>query len=143
MYFNPPPQSSPAITHKLSNHHDVWSRAHHHALGGGASNGVMQQHHAPSSYNLYNVPNMQQHHPSNGMTSHPPLQNQHHHQNSLTNYSSPPNGVTHQPQHGLAQSSPSASSGQVMSQHWQQQLLKYDVRSFSSNCLDLYLLPRN
>ena len=125
MYYNPPPQSSPAITHKLSNHHDVWTRAHHHALGG-TSNGVMPPHHSASSYAVFNMQNMQ-HHPPNGLASHAPIPTQHHHQNSLSSYSSPPNGVTHQSQHGLAQSSPTAPTGQVMSQHWQQQLLKYDV----------------
>lgn len=45
----------------------------------------------------------------------------HHHQNSINHYSSPP---THPPQ-----ISPATMSGQVMSQHWQQQLLKYEVRN--------------
>ncbi|EFI28250.1 glucose-repressible alcohol dehydrogenase transcriptional effector [Coprinopsis cinerea okayama7 len=54
-----------------------------------------------------------------------------HHQNSLTHFSSPPNGHAHQQQqqqqqqsHLLAQGSP---AGQIISTHWQQQLLKCDM----------------
>ncbi|KAF6763344.1 glucose-repressible alcohol dehydrogenase transcriptional effector [Ephemerocybe angulata] len=51
----------------------------------------------------------------------------HHHQNSLSHYPSPPNGHAqqqHQQPHLMAQGSP---AGQIISPHWQQQLLKCDM----------------
>ncbi|EIN12059.1 glucose-repressible alcohol dehydrogenase transcriptional effector [Punctularia strigosozonata HHB-11173 SS5] len=50
---------------------------------------------------------------------------QHHHQNSLTSYTSPPNGHT-QSIHALAPPTP-GSAGQVVTPHWQQQLIKYET----------------
>ncbi|KAF8893561.1 Endonuclease/exonuclease/phosphatase [Infundibulicybe gibba] len=50
----------------------------------------------------------------------------HHHQNSLSHYPSPPNGHAHQ-QHVLTQGSPVSVASQVISSHWQQQLLKCEM----------------
>ncbi|KAH8119438.1 glucose-repressible alcohol dehydrogenase transcriptional effector [Phellopilus nigrolimitatus] len=134
MYFNPPPQTSPAITHKLQNHHDAWGRPHqhqHHPVLTAAGNGVVAP--PPSGYTLYTNGALQHHPHPHALPTHPPLQHQHtqhHHQNSLSlpSFSSPPNG--HNPQQhalGVAQASPPGTIGQIMSQHWQQQLLKYDM----------------
>lgn len=124
MYYNPP-TASPAITHKLSHHDSPWGRAHHPGV-------VPPQ---PNGYAIYNGAGMQ-HHPGahpHAMPSHPAMQHHHHHQNSLSHpYPSPPNGHNGHQSHGLAQGSPTGSGGQVMTQHWQQQLLKYDVRLCSS-----------
>ncbi|KAG5639024.1 hypothetical protein H0H81_007637 [Sphagnurus paluster] len=57
---------------------------------------------------------------------------QHHPQNSLSHYPSPPNGHSIQ-QHVLSQGSPASVGGQIISPHWQQQLLKCEmVRSSRS-----------
>ncbi|GLB37012.1 putative glucose-repressible alcohol dehydrogenase transcriptional effector [Lyophyllum shimeji] len=50
----------------------------------------------------------------------------HHHQNSLSHYPSPPNGHSLQP-HVLSQGSPASVAGQIISPHWQQQLLKCEM----------------
>lgn len=128
MYFNPPPQTSPAINHKLQSHHDAWGRPthqhQHHVLAG--ANGVGPP---TPGYTMY-ANGALPHHAHPHLPQHPPLQHahsQHHHQNSLTHpsFSSPPNGVAMQQAHALTASPP--SSVQLMSQHWQQQLLKYDM----------------
>ncbi|KAF8070084.1 glucose-repressible alcohol dehydrogenase transcriptional effector [Lyophyllum atratum] len=50
----------------------------------------------------------------------------HHHQNSLSHYPSPPNGHSLQ-QHVLSQGSPASVGSQIISPHWQQQLLKCEM----------------
>lgn len=156
MYFNPPPQTSPAINKLAGSHHDPWGRPHqHHVLSSAAANGHGHAHaHAHGhghgvvgpptpGYSMYTngaSPGMQ-HHPAahaHGLPTHPSLSHQHaahgthahhhhHHQNSLSHpaFSSPPNG--HVSQSALVQTSPPGVLGPVMTQHWQQQLLKYDV----------------
>ncbi|KAL5507043.1 CCR4 [Sanghuangporus vaninii] len=126
MYFNPPPQTSPAINHKLQSHHDAWGRPthQHHVLAGASGVGP-----PTPGYTLY-ANGALPHHAHPHIPQHPPLphsHSQHHHQNSLTlpNYSSPPNGASLQQAHPLTTTPPSTAP--IMSQHWQQQLLKYDM----------------
>jgi CCR4-NOT transcription complex subunit 6 len=127
MYY---PQQSPGISHKLPNHHDQnpWPRPHHPVLGPPGQQPNVGPPPPSPGYAIYtngNVNPMQHlpHHPH----PLPPMQH-HHHQNSLSHYPSPPNGHTMQ-QHVLPQGSPASSAGQVISPHWQQQLLKCEVRS--------------
>ncbi|KAG6820282.1 hypothetical protein H0H93_002894 [Arthromyces matolae] len=121
MYY---PQQSPGIAHKLANHHDqsAWSRPHHPVLGPPGSQANVGPPPPSPGYALYTNGNVNpmQHHPHHPHTM--PLQH-HHHQNSLSHYPSPPNGHTLQ-QHVLSQGSP---AGQIMSPHWQQQLLKCEM----------------
>ncbi|KAF9446344.1 hypothetical protein P691DRAFT_804344 [Macrolepiota fuliginosa MF-IS2] len=131
MYY---PQQSPGINHKLANHHDQspWTRPHHPILVAPGSQSTVGPPPPSPGYALYpnGSVNPMQHHPGHHPLSHPPLQ--HHHHNSLTHYPSPPNGTSH-PQHPYAQGSPASVNGQIMSQHWQQQLLKCEmVRSSRS-----------
>ncbi|PFH53696.1 hypothetical protein AMATHDRAFT_45168 [Amanita thiersii Skay4041] len=146
MYY---PQQSPGIAHKLANHHDQtpWSRQH--LTTGLVPPGTQSTVGGPPppspGYALYTngtVGALQHHaalHP-HPLTAHPPLQHHHHHQNSLSHYPSPPNGHTHQQQLPLAAAavaaatgSPTNVSGQIITQHWQQQLLKCEmVRSSRS-----------
>jgi CCR4-NOT transcription complex subunit 6 len=95
------------------------SALHHPGAATAAAMGALQHSHAHS----------------HGMGTHPSM-HQHHHQNSLSQhpaYSSPPNGVghghTHQglSGHVMAQTSPTTAGTPIMTQHWQQQLLKYEV----------------
>lgn len=126
MYYNPP-QSSPGLSHKLANHHDSpWNRSHHPVLGAPGPNAISSPQASPA-YALYTNGSTMQHHPGPHMPPHPSLQHHHHHQNSVSHpaYPSPPSGHIHPP-HALTQGSP---GNEVMTQHWQQQLLKYDVRS--------------
>ncbi|KAG6817489.1 hypothetical protein H0H87_008114 [Tephrocybe sp. NHM501043] len=120
MYY---PQQSPAIAHKLANHHDQssWPRPHHPVLGPPGSQPNVGPPPPSPGYALYTNGSMQ-HHPH-----HPhPIPMQHHHHNSLTHYPSPTNGHTIQ-QHVLSQGSPATTTGQIMSAHWQQQLLKCEM----------------
>ncbi|KAI0823381.1 hypothetical protein BC628DRAFT_530663 [Trametes gibbosa] len=137
MYY---PQQSPGIVHKLPTHqhpsqlHDQtpWGR---HA-GYGPANGVGAQPPTSPAYPLFTHGNgtmtAMQHHPHQHIPG--PLAH-HHHQNSLTHahFSSPPNGNAMQGPHGtLGQAgSPGAIQTQMITPHWQQQLLKCEV------CLDL------
>lgn len=126
MYY---PQQSPGINPKLANPHDQspWTRPHHPILVAPGSQSSVGPPPPSPGYALYanGSVNPLQHHPGHHPLSHPPLQ--HHHHNSLTHYPSPPNGTSH-PQHPYAQGSPASVNGQIMSQHWQQQLLKCEVR---------------
>ncbi|KAF8624630.1 hypothetical protein AX15_005784 [Amanita polypyramis BW_CC] len=134
MYY---PQQSPGITHKLANHHDQnpWPRQH---LASGlvpATQSAIGPPPPSPGYALYTngsvaaLHHHSAHHP-HPLTVHPPLQ--HHHQNSLSHYPSPPNGHSHQ-QHHLSAASPSSVGNQIISSHWQQQLLKCEmVRSSRS-----------
>lgn len=131
MYYS---QHSPGINPKLGNIHDQspWTRSHHSILVPGSQNPVGPPPLSPG-YALYSngsvnsLQHPQGHHP----LALPSLQ--HHHHNSLSHYPSPPNGTSHQ-QHPYTQASPAGVNGQIMSQHWQQQLLKCEVscRSFHS-----------
>ncbi|KAH6897590.1 glucose-repressible alcohol dehydrogenase transcriptional effector [Coprinopsis sp. MPI-PUGE-AT-0042] len=75
---------------------------------------------------MYTNGALQHHHPGHHHLTHAQL----HHQNTLSHYPSPPNGHAHQQQqqqqqpHMLAQGSPVT---QMISPHWQQQLLKCDM----------------
>jgi CCR4-NOT transcription complex subunit 6 len=143
MYY---PQQSPGMApHKLPNHHDQspWSRQHHPVLGPPGS----QPGPPPASpgYAIYTngSVNPMQHHPGHHphpLTGHPPMPHHHHH-NSLTHYPSPPNGHSHQ-QHAVGQGSPGTAANQVITTHWQQQLLKCEVSwvlcSFIMNILPLF-----
>ncbi|KDQ55803.1 hypothetical protein JAAARDRAFT_195620 [Jaapia argillacea MUCL 33604] len=51
---------------------------------------------------------------------------QHHHQASLSHFPSPPNGHTQQ-QHSVGQGSPGSAASQIITPHWQQQLLKCEM----------------
>lgn len=145
MYY---PQQSPGINPKLGNLHDQspWTRPHHSILvPPGSQNSVGPGPPQSPGYALYangpvnSLPHPQAHHP----LSHPSLQ--HHHHNSLSHYPSPPNGTSHQ-QHPYAQASPASVNGQIMSQHWQQQLLKCEVSCHSSDlfvCSLLFILFLN
>lgn len=127
MYY--PQSQSPAITHKLPNHHDQssWNRSHP-VLGPPGSQSVGPPPASPG-YAIYTNGNMQhphaQHHPHSISGHHPPMQ--HHHQNSLGHYpSTPPNSHMHA--QGLGNGSPGSAASQTISPQWQQQLLKCEVR---------------
>jgi CCR4-NOT transcription complex subunit 6 len=132
MYY---PQQSPGIAHKLPTHHEqsAWSRAHHQVLGPPGSQPTVGPPPASPGYALYTngsvnaIPHHPAHHPL-PMSAHPPIPHHHHHQNSLSHYSEPPNGHSLQ-QHAIGQGSPAGASNQVITPHWQQQLLKCEVRS--------------
>jgi CCR4-NOT transcription complex subunit 6 len=130
MYY---PQQSPGI--KLAGHHDQnpWSRQHlSTALVPPGSQSAVGPPPPSPGYALYTNGSTAplQHHPAHHphpLTVHPPLQHHHHHQNSLSHYPSPPNGHSHQ-QHHFSTGSPTSVSTQIISPHWQQQLLKCEVR---------------
>jgi CCR4-NOT transcription complex subunit 6 len=133
MYYT---QQSPGIAHKLAQHpaglHDPspWSRTTHHpALG---PPGHAQQPTSPG-YPLFthaNGMNALQHHPHAHI---PGPMGHHHHQNSLSHshahYQSPPNGNGIPGAHaGLVQNgSPANAVTQIMTPHWQNQLMKCEV----------------
>ena len=119
MYY---PQQSPGISHKLANHHDnsPW-RLPILVQQQGQQASVGPPPPSPG-YALYT--NGLQHHPGHHPLTHPPIQ--HHHQNSIPHYPSPPNPHAHQ-QHLISQGSPATP---VITPHWQQQLLKYEVEIF-------------
>lgn len=128
MYY--PQSQSPAISHKLPNHHDQspWNRGSHTVLGPPGSQNVGPPPASPG-YAIYSNGSMQHphsHHPHALSGHHPPMQSHHQHQNSLSHYPSPPNGHLHQ-QHG-GQSSPGSTASQIITPQWQQQLLKCEVR---------------
>ncbi|KAI0645838.1 hypothetical protein C8Q79DRAFT_719987 [Trametes meyenii] len=132
MYY---PQQSPGIAHKLPTHqhpgqvHDQSPWGRH--PGYGPANGAQPP--TSPAYPLFAHANgtmtAMQHHPHQPM--HGALAHHHHH-NSLTHqqFSSPPNGNGLQGPHGtLGQTgSPGPISTQMMTPHWQQQLLKCEVR---------------
>ncbi|KAG6865485.1 hypothetical protein C0991_002197 [Blastosporella zonata] len=121
MYY---PQQSPAIAHKLASHHDQssWPRPHHQVLGPPGSQPNVGPPPPSPGYALYTNGSIQ-HHPH---PHHPLPMQHHHHQNSLSHYPSPTNGHSLQ-QHVLSQNSPATATGQIMSAHWQQQLLKCEM----------------
>jgi CCR4-NOT transcription complex subunit 6 len=126
MYY--PQSQSPAIAHKLPSHHDQspWTRPHQ-VIGPPGSQNVGPPPGSPG-YAIYTNGSMQQHphaHHPHLSGHHPPMQH-HQHQNSLSHYPSPPNGHLHS-QHG-GQGSPGSTSSQIITPHWQQQLLKCEVR---------------
>jgi CCR4-NOT transcription complex subunit 6 len=130
MYY--PQQSPGGIAHKLPNHHDQspWGRSHP-VLGPPGTQPSVGPPPTSPGYAIYTNGNVNaiQHHPGHHphpLTGHPTLQH-HHHQNSLSHYPSPPNGHTIQP-HAISQGSPVGSSSQIITPHWQQQLLKCEVR---------------
>ncbi|KAI0049872.1 hypothetical protein FA95DRAFT_1488266 [Auriscalpium vulgare] len=52
----------------------------------------------------------------------------HHHQNSLSHYPSPPpNGIVNGQHVGVGQGSPGSAASQIITPHWQQQLLKCEM----------------
>lgn len=124
MYYNPPPQS-PGLAHKLPAHHEQnpWNRSHHSVLSASIAGPSAAPPPPSPGYAMYTNGNTMQHHPH----PHPPQMHQHHHQNSLSHvpYPSPPNPHPH----ALGQGSPTSTSSQIITPHWQQQLLKYDVSS--------------
>jgi hypothetical protein len=111
MYY---PQQSPGIAHKLSSTHpdpSPWARPTHPYGPPPPSPG----------YPLYTNGSMPHH-----------MQSLHHHQNSISHYPSPPsNGVSVNvlgQTLGVGQGSPGSASSQIITPHWQQQLLKCEVR---------------
>jgi CCR4-NOT transcription complex subunit 6 len=122
MYF---PQQSPSVAPKLPHHDQTWNRSHP-SLGPQQPIGPIPQ---SPGYAIYtNGVGTPMHHP------HMPTMQHHHHQNSLSHFPSPPNG------HILA-GSPAAQSGQIVTPHWQQQLLKCEVRHpYSGNRFVLSLI---
>lgn len=129
------PQQSPAVAHKHPSHHDQspWSRTHHPVLGPPASQNIGPPPASPG-FPLYTngSVNPMQHHPAHPHAlSHPPIPH-HQHQNSLSHYPSPPNGHIHT-QH-MGSGSPGSAASQIISPHWQQQLLKCEVRSQCMPC---------
>ncbi|KAI0666026.1 hypothetical protein C8Q78DRAFT_1062658 [Trametes maxima] len=141
MYY---PQQSPGIAHKLPTHqhpgqvHDQSPWGRH--PGYGPANGAQPP--TSPAYPLFAHANgtmtAMQHHPHQPM--HGALTHHHHH-NSLTHpqFSSPPNGNGLQGPHGaLGQAgSPGPISTQMMTAHWQQQLLKCEVRHDMSYSLQI------
>lgn len=136
MYY---PQQSPGIAHKLASHHDQssWPRPHHPVLGPPGSQPSAGPPPPSPGYAIYTNGNVNpmQHHPHH---PHPLPMQHHHHQNSLSHYPSPPNGHSHQ-QHVLSQGSPASAGGQIISPHWQQQLLKCEVRILCFYQLNPYI----
>lgn len=133
------PSQSPAISHKLANHpHHVnvqdqspWSRNVNHTHTHHPQQSIGPPPPSPG-YPLYTngAVNPIQHH-SHHPLSHTPLPH-HQHQNSLSHYPSPPNGHIH-PQH-MGQGSPGSVGSQIITPHWQQQLLKCEmIRSSRSS----------
>lgn len=125
MYY---PSQSPGVGHKLQSHHEQnpWARSHYGPPTGQPSVGP-----PPTSpgYALYTnpaVPHMQ-HHPGTHphALSHTTM---HHQQNSLSHYSSPQNGHTLAAHMNTA--SPGAQQAEMMTTHWQQQLLKCEVSRY-------------
>ncbi|KAI0063551.1 hypothetical protein BV25DRAFT_1824094 [Artomyces pyxidatus] len=111
MYY---PQQSPGIAHKLSDQ-SPWARPTHAFGPPPPSPGY------PLYANGAHLPHQI-----------PALQHQHH--NSLSHYPSPPpNGgvaVNVHGQHvGVGQGSPGSASSQIITPHWQQQLLKCEISS--------------
>jgi len=114
MYY---PQQSPGIAHKLSSTHpdpSPWARPTHPYGPPPPSPG----------YPLY----------TNGTMPHH-MQSLHHHQNSISHYPSPPSngGVSVNvlgQTLGVGQGSPGSASSQIITPHWQQQLLKCEVRLY-------------
>jgi hypothetical protein len=112
MYY---PQQSPGIAHKLSSTHpdpSPWARPTHPFGPPPPSPG----------YPLYTNGNIPHH-----------MQSLHHHQNSISHYPSPPsNGGVSVNVLGqslsVGQGSPGSTSSQIITPHWQQQLLKCEVR---------------
>ncbi|KAH0828142.1 Endonuclease/exonuclease/phosphatase [Lanmaoa asiatica] len=122
------PQQSPAVTHKHPNHHDQspWPRTHHPVLGPPTSQNIGPPPPSPG-FPLYTngSVNPMQHHPAHPHAlSHQPIAH-HQHQNSLSHYPSPPNGHIHT-QH-IGSGSPGSAASQIVSPHWQQQLLKCEM----------------
>ncbi|KAH9944716.1 Endonuclease/exonuclease/phosphatase [Amylocystis lapponica] len=130
MYY---PQQSPGIAHKLPTHqqhpvHDQspWSRAPHHPVLGPPNHA--QQPTSPAYPLFTNGAMTAMQHPH-----HPhmpgPLTHHHHHQNSLSHnhYPSPPN--SNGLQHGVLgqNGSPGSVPTQILTPHWQQQLLKCEM----------------
>ena len=138
MYY---PQQSPGIAQKLPQHpaqlHDQspWARTTHHSVL--APPNHAQQPTSPA-YPLFTHANstmsVMQHHPVPHMSA--PMSH-HHHQNSLSHphFQSPPNGNGLPGSHnGLVQNG-SPGNGvvtQTITQHWQTQLLKCEVRVLCS-----------
>ena len=129
-------QQSPGIAHKLAQHpgqiHDQtpWSRNAHHSVLGPPSHA---QPPGSAGYPLFTNGGMTAlpHHP------HPHLpgpMSHHHHQNSLshshTHYQSPPNGNGIPGAHAglVPNGSPANGVTQIMTPHWQNQLMKCEVR---------------
>ena len=126
-------QQSPAVTHKHPNHQDQspWSRTHHPVLGPPGSQNIGPSPASPG-YALYtngSVNPMQHHTGHPHALPHAPIAHHQHH-NSLSHYPSPPNGHMHS-QH-MGQASPGSAASQIITPHWQQQLLKCEVRVFIS-----------
>ncbi|TFK53627.1 hypothetical protein OE88DRAFT_1655840 [Heliocybe sulcata] len=127
MYYS---QQSPGIAHKLPGvHHDQspWARSHHPGLGPpGVQNSVGPPPTSPG-YPLYNGNLAHGLHHHHGPFSHPIPGHPtgHHHQNSLSHFPSPPNG--HAQQHSMSQGSPGSAASQMITPHWQQQLLKCEM----------------
>jgi len=144
MYY---PQQSPGIAHKLPNHHDQspWGRSHP-VLGPPGPQPAVGPPPTSPGYAIYTNGNVNplQHHPGHHphpLTGHPPLQH-HQHQNSLSHYPDPPNG--HTLPHTIGQGSPiGSSSQQIISPHWQQQLLKCEVSVISYIALGLLRISPN
>ncbi|KAH9993969.1 Endonuclease/exonuclease/phosphatase [Russula vinacea] len=111
MYY---PQQSPGIAHKLSSTHpdpSPWARPTHPFGPPPPSPG----------YPLYTNGNIPHH-----------MQSLHHHQNSISHYPSPPsNGGVSVNVLGqslsVGQGSPGSTSSQIITPHWQQQLLKCEM----------------
>lgn len=132
-------QASPNVQ-KLAGHHDSpWNRHH---LGSAAitspqtnnayslyGNGTGFQHHTAHPHAIAAHGVIAQHHQQQQQQQQQQHQHHHHHQNSLTHtYPSPPPNHIHA---HYMQGSPANGNPAVMTQHWQQQLLKYDVRFLS------------
>ena len=131
MYYSQP---SPGIAHKLPDQ-SSWSRTHHPVLGPpGPNANIGIPPHSPG-YPLFTNGNVN--HPHSLPTPHPhiPIQAHHHHQNSLSHMPSPPHQQNQHPMGPQNDSPGSITSAQsIMTQHWQNQLLKCEV----CNQHDLY-----
>lgn len=124
MYYS---QQSPGIAHKLPDQ-SPWSRAHHPVLGPpgpNASIGIPPQ---SPGYPLFTNGSVNHLHSLPAPHPHMPIQAHHHHQNSLSHIPSPPHQQNQHPI-GPQNDSPGSITGAqpIMTQHWQNQLLKCEV----------------
>jgi hypothetical protein len=129
MYYS---QQSPGIAHKLPDQ-SPWSRTPHPVLGPpGPSANIGLPPQSPG-YPLFTNGNVNHLHSLPTPHPHIPIQAHHHHQNSLSHMPSPPHQQNQHPI-GPQNDSPGSITGAqpIMTQHWQNQLLKCEVRDRDS-----------
>lgn len=125
MYYS---QQSPGVAHKLPDQ-SPWSRTHHPVLGPPGPNANIGMPPQSPGYPLFTNGNVNHIHNLPAPHPHIPIQAHHHHQNSLSHIPSPPHQQNQHPM-GPQNDSPGSITGAqpIMTQHWQNQLLKCEVR---------------